>query len=676
MQSFWKEITEEERKYYKKTVQRLQEMRDQREKRYKEFNNLIYSANYNINREADLAFTNMQVLIDPQNNGDSITSRYEMTTGSTRTKDKSIVSHLMSFEFVPDIQAYDEDDNMVHDLWETTEDLIRKTLEVERYKTRARRDIYQELITQGNVFVREALVKKPIKIRSNGSWKVTDKVSDFKPDKYPLEKYEVTFERQMIPGKNVFLGNIRERDIQKQDIVCVWEDLTFQQAEDIFWRWDRWKYVKETKWKGCQTQIDQIVQQDQRWYQGVWWSEDYWNLMKPEYTFWVLHVYNNKNKTYQVIVNGITMLPMEYSLFEISPSGEIPIAKWDAEIMTGFAYAKGIPANTIIDGKMFDAVYNAVVQKMLQSGKPTMGNNTGYQLPQGLLYSGRLIAGLRANQLEPLLPIESRTITATDTQFIDIVKTIMNDKTVDDAFSGEPVGIKTATELLERKKNTILKLFNLVQGLMDLEEQLARLRISSIYSHWTLSEEVPVKKQVEKEIDGIKKILEEVWYERKHKKALVSTQFKKSGKSGYRSIRFMSWMENAPTGYEVAKEEDAMSDSYGKDVRISYLDSEQLSNLMRWKWDIEIISRQADENELEKTTYLDGKQRIVNLFWPDVLNREYTLEKVARIDGEEAERAYNLETPQPQEMAAPEWSTTKSPIPSLMNVAKTEWITV
>lgn len=55
--------------------------------------------------------------------------------------------------------------------------------------------------------------------------------------------------------------------------------------------------------------------------------------MSPDDEVGILHVYNSINKTYQIFINGIMMLPIGYSIYEVSPSGLIPIAKGDAEII-------------------------------------------------------------------------------------------------------------------------------------------------------------------------------------------------------------------------------------------------------------------------------------------------------------------------------------------------------
>lgn len=156
-------------------------------------------------------------------------------------------------------------------------------------------------------------------------------INKYEQDKNSITKYETRFERQLILGKNVFLSSMRERDIQRQSEVAVWEEMSHSKAESIYGKWDRWNYVEETEGKKCVSQIETIIATDQD--PSNWATEDYWNLMSPDEEVGILHVYNSIKKTYQIFINGIMMLPIGYSLYEVSPSGLIPIAKGDAEII-------------------------------------------------------------------------------------------------------------------------------------------------------------------------------------------------------------------------------------------------------------------------------------------------------------------------------------------------------
>ena len=184
--------------------------------------------------------------------------------------------------------------------------------------------------------------------------------------------------------------------------------MSFAKAKTIYGKWDRWNFVEETKGKACKSSIESILGQDKS---SEWSTEDFWNLQKPDDQVGILHVYDSVEKTYMIMINGVMMLPKGYSLYEVSPSGLIPIGKGDCEVIPGSAYSKGIPANTIVDTKMYDIVWNSIAQKMLQSAKPTLANNTGHVISSDLIYSGRIVNGIRAAGLEPILPETSRTIT-------------------------------------------------------------------------------------------------------------------------------------------------------------------------------------------------------------------------------------------------------------------------
>lgn len=298
-------------------------------------------------------------------------------------------------------------------------------------------------------------------------------------------------------------------------------------------------------------------------------------------------------------------------------------------------------------------VWNSVTQKMLQGAKPTMANNTGHTIASNLLYSGRIINGLRANGLTPILPEESRNITNSDTSYLELVRQVISDKSVDDAFSGQPVGVNTATEFLERKKNTTLKLFSLLEGWKDLERQMARLRIASIFTKWTKPEEQYYFKDVMEIRDGVEKITgkeKTPSIKRVHRTELVKTKMRDTGKEGLRDIRFSSSNEMPKkediTG--IMKEEDVMTKKYKKPTRITYINSESLSRLFDWTWFIDIRSAREDESHLDLMVYIDAKTRIAQLF-PESLNKDYTLQKIANIQNEDVDKAYNKDKPQAQQ---------------------------
>ena len=66
MKTYFESLSKEDRKAHVKAVERLQKMRDQREKPDKEKNNLSYSQSYDLNREADLAYSDLSSLVQKE----------------------------------------------------------------------------------------------------------------------------------------------------------------------------------------------------------------------------------------------------------------------------------------------------------------------------------------------------------------------------------------------------------------------------------------------------------------------------------------------------------------------------------------------------------------------------------------------------------------------------------
>jgi len=62
------------------------------------------------------------------------------------------------------------------------------------------------------------------------------------------------------------------------------------------------------------------------------------------------------------------------------------------------------------------------------------------------------------------------------------------------------------------------------------------------------------------------------------------------------------------------KEEDKLTKDLGQPVRISYIDVEQISKLMDWSWNIDVVAKKEEDSKLEKLSYIDGKQRVAQLF--------------------------------------------------------------
>jgi len=646
MQDYWDSLSKEEKDFQIALCSRLQQMRDNRERAVKEFDNLTYSQRYEINKQADLGYNSLVGDIDERDKG------FNMRTGVTRQKDTSILSHIMSFEFEASIEAFDKQNRIVVELGENTADLVKRSREIEQWKDKEV-SIIRELIAQGNVFVEEEYVQKFMfekdsKNDEGKEWTPGQKITAFKKDEMPLIRVQEDCEANLILGKYVYLASLTQEDIQKQPIVATYREISGGEFSRVYGTWDRAEYVLSTIRKGTryQDQISQVFNvgdTNTASSYGAWGSQYFWNVVNPGKNVGIVKIYEPFSNRHMVIANGVMLLPIDFPLTKVSPSGLIPLAKGDAEKIQGFAYSKGIPSNTFVDEKMYDFVYQAMAKKLMQSAEPTIANNTGRELPRNWAKPGMAYRGLRKSMIEPLLPDEARMIGNSDVSYFEIVKEIINDKSVDDTFSGGDINEETATVYLERQKNTIGKLFQVIDGYKSLQRQLVRLRIANIYANWTRHENAIITKMVEEVVDGIPKFSEKRDVEKRYRQETIRTKISNENQEGLKIIRFHDVdASSLPALGKHVEEEDDLTDLFGVPVRIAYLHAPSLSRLFDWSYRIEIIPRDTNSSTAEMLAYLDAKQRVANLFGPEVLNPDYTLQRVSEFMKEDPTKAYNI----------------------------------
>lgn len=672
LSDYYKSLTEQETSAFSKWIVTLERMRDQREQSYKEFDNMTYTQRYEVQRNTDMAYNDLQGDQDERDKG------FSLTTGVTRHKDTTVLSHLMSMQFDPNIEARDDENTLHIELGENVEDLVKISREKEMYDLK-RNSVYRELIAQGDVFVEEQIVEyvdvvKDCKAENGELWKPGMKISSFKFDDKPILKTYSQCEVKLIPGKYVFLGSLTEQNIRKQNIVATYNEMSFSEAKSVFGNWDRWQYVEAaTDPNNCKDQVSEKFNTGVAVTNsglGSYGADYFWSMIKPgKGNVGIVKIYEPFENNFMIFINGIMMIPVGFPLTKISPSGFAPIANAGAERIPNFSYSKGIPSNTYVDEKLYDYVYQAMMKKMMQSAEPTLANRTGIVLPRNFMKPGKAIPGVSAKGLEAFLPAETRTITQSDNLFFQTAREILNTKTVDDAFSSGGNDKSTATQFLEEKKNTIAKLFQMVDAVAHLERQLVELRIANIITHWTKPEVTPIYEDVEKIVDGVKKSTKERKEKKKYRSEIVKTQLKRENKEGMRVIRFYDKDSTELPAIRVQqKEEEGLEKEYGMPVRITYLNAPEFMRTLSWYWIIKIIPRSEDATKLEVLSYIDNKTRIAQLFGVDGINRDYTLQRIATMMNEDYEKAYipsNMNNM--KDMLQKTLSTEKNPLQSVIN---------
>ncbi len=136
--------TDDERKYRKYLLERLERARDLRESPHDEFDGRTYTDHYIANFKAGNAY------IMPRKNAEDT----NIVTGTTREKILAVVSAVLNLNFETVMRAFDKNDIEDAQLGEAMSDMIEKSEKVENWDDK-KIFAYFELATQGDVFMEE-----------------------------------------------------------------------------------------------------------------------------------------------------------------------------------------------------------------------------------------------------------------------------------------------------------------------------------------------------------------------------------------------------------------------------------------------------------------------------------------------------------------------------------------
>lgn len=592
------ELDDTERADRNRDIQRLLYTDEQRNRKWDEFDGMDYLTYYETNQKADLSY------IPPKLNKQDT----RIVTGHTHEKDNTLLSTLLNYNLEPDIKAFDENDLIINELGEIEEDLVRKSRLIEHYNEK-RPLIYRELLAQGTAFVEEIWVQhfRPEK-DLNPNWQ-SDKVL-FKDLKWNtrLKKVYEGAEVNLVHGKKVYLGNMREYFMHKQPYIFTVEVMHRTEAEAIFGTWERWenvpKKVQRFNWLSDTKTYNGNVLYDLT-------TEDYVEIVKKQ---------DKWTNSYQIYLNGIPMLPAEFPLTAISPSGEYTISKGDLEPIPNFAYSKSIPAKTKVDQAVLDEFLRMMLEKTKSSYKPPMVNNTKRVLSQSVFLPATITSDIPKDTLYPLVEGNSG-VTPGEFSMYQLIKEQLDSKSVAPEFSGDVQGDPTATQILENKKQQLLKLGLALDGVVNLEIQMAWKRVYTINTKWT----EPIDKDIDKTREGLVDVFRTV---------TVDSEF--DGRKGQRIINFTT--DTNKNSADIHREEELSNEP----IRKVYLHPTQLRKF-KGAWFIQIVPTEKNSDTLARILFVQNIREAMELFGPQAINQDHAKTRFASIIGEDYQKFFNDE---------------------------------
>lgn len=601
----------EEEEYRLMLIKRATDARNQREDNHIEFDDCNYTKYYDTNYKTGNAYIRRK-----KNREDS-----RIVTGTTLEKENTFLSQVLNYNFEPNIEVFDKEDLPLMRLGDKIESLVKKSRQLEHYESK-RPLYYKEGADQGTWFAEECWLEE---------WEIQKTLqnidySNLKVDeiKWKTKKKRkiIGAQSNLIPGTGVYLGNVKQFFMKRQPFAFTRDYIPYTEAKAKYGGYDRFKFVPQ--------RVVRVMSDDGSVVRG-------WTLEECEENFVeVLKYYDPYANEYQLMLNDVMMLPVGFPLTVISPSGVIPIAKGDIEpISEFFAYSKSYPAKTKVAQEILDDTIRTMVLRLRQMMEPPKANNTGTVLSRKIFYPGNITDDLNPALLQDIIP--NNQIGAGEFQVFGMIKQIVNEMTMNPIMSGQnPGGKQTATQVLQEKQQSLMKLGYAIYGILAFERDLTWLRIYNLLANLT--------KPIDERIDEVTEELTEVY----------STMTIKEKDEQGEYLRVIDFNEEGVAKMPEQLDAEAQIMSTPElPVQKVYMNPKMIqSQFLTWKFYIDITPTPKETSELQTAIFTENIMKAKQLFGPQATNDEYLKGRFAVMNKEDPQKYWAKQQQLPPELLA------------------------
>ena len=588
--------SEEEIIYLGALRTRLENARDMRDREHEEFDGMSYVTNYELNEQIANTF------IAPKRNKEDTTFQ----SGTVRQKLFAVLSALVNLDLSGDISAYDKEGLQIQALGDAMEDIITKTDELDTDDEKKYLRQY-ELLKHGTVFVEELWDAKTSKDKKmNG--KFTGKIEKQWSEKIGKACAQPT--RNIIPGINVYLGDITKYNISDQPFIFTVDMKPYDEAERTFGKWERWENVSKQV-KNFSSQRD-----------GGAFSTD-WKLLESQEKYVEIIRYQDKwNNEFALLINGTLMTPVGLPL----PWGydDYNLAQQNLEpIHAKFAYGKSLVSRTRNKAALLDEMSRLMVLKTQKSYMPPYVNISGRVLSNRVLMPGKITYGIQPNTLVPINEKEAQGVTQAEMAALQFIQESIDSETTSPTFSGQKErGTPTATEIIELQRQAKLMLGLTVFAMSMLEWKLEWLRLKNLLVNWF--------EEDDKVVDDAREVL-------KSKYRQVSVERTLEGGQGRRIV---VPVDDLPSSEAIMQAEDGLTAEQGVPVRLIFLTPKQVKKASLI-WQIAIKAQEKQTSEVSKLLFR-AEMADAQVFGP-LLKMDYWTERFSSVWEENPQKAFKKE---------------------------------
>lgn len=581
------ELSQEELNERSFDLYRLYQISQVRESALPQFDGMGYMRYNETNEMADMSF-----LAPKKNKGDS-----RITTGITHEKDSSLVSFFLNMNFEGNVRVFYRDKELL-EIGTALTKLVRKSRQEENYDNK-RAQFYRNFVVQGTAFSMEEYTEMWVPDKQ-----IVGEIDPTAMDKVKwidkgYKKINSGCSSNLVDGKKVFMEDIRQPDIQKNNVYTV-EYIPRDQLEAVWGKTPRWKNVPYMVTPAATT-LGTLTQGSI--YSDWIWGEIDFNKCE------VIKAYRPLEQRFQIYINGVPMLKAKFPLKAVSPSGLIPIAKGDSDLMNMFAYSKSEPAKTKIDQAVFDEHLQNMLIKSRQSAFVPRANNSGRLLTPDMFLGGRLISNIDPDKIPPL--IEATGITPSDFSFYELFKAQIDSKTVSALLDGNGnTGTETLGEYMDQQKKAMLKLGGKIDGIIQWEKQMLKLRVMNLLAHGYQKDGTGAYKDI------------------------ATTDSMSDGSKGLNIMKFEDNLIKSP--YDVRDEEQMYKKQNGVAAEITYLNPQMMAQMLDdpdYYFCYEVVPVDKNNDKLTQMMFVSMITQAANLFGMDSLQVDKLKKQYAAVMG-------------------------------------------
>ncbi len=615
---------QEEKNYIDGMQIRLQNARLQRDTNHIEYDNQTYLQQHERN-----ILDSISAIRSKKNEGES-----DFQSGMIRKKIFIFLAQIANLNLSADISAYREDQTKVQRLGDAMEDIMLKSDEnqAQAGDDEGKMSRQQELLVQGTVFVEEMWeqewgwkkeLSRPFDGQISGLTWTNNRFKIFEGPR-----------RHIITGTSMYLGNITLYPIERQPFIFTVENRDWSELEAEFGHWERWKFVKKTP------KLDIDPQRTTSIFDNTWILGELQKGLGQ-----IIRYQARKDNEFQMLINGVLMLPVGFPLSAISPSGEYTITQQNNEMFhPKFAYGKSMTSVLSKNVAVLDEMLKLGVLKTQKSFMPPRINATGRTLSQRIFMPGQLTRGIQPNQVRVIDENDAEGVTASEFGFMKEIKDTIDAQTASQTFGGgTEAGKVTATQILESQRQAKIILGITIFAMSTLEKKLAMLRLPNLFANWFDPEDEVVN-------DARTGLIE------RFRTISVSRTIESEGVGR----RIVEVNPNVPSPEEIFEQEETLSRAEGVPVRRIVINPEEIKQ-MKLVWVVNVTPREKKTSELSKVLFGAQVREAFSLF-PNQVNPQFFAEKFAEVWEIPVDKAFrrNVENAL-QEGAGPEGNTTTIP---------------